>query len=143
MPILLLKMDLPDSVIDMVPTFLARKFFQVSFSIPTAFINISAEPTPDTTAITDHDYSPDSTNDEFVSGEQHIESTSMDLSRHLLRCDPWHPSHIHGCELFPKKFPMSAMLFSMTWSGPPRNGNYLTEFYAPHKRSTLPDLLAE
>ena len=69
---LLLKMDLPDSVIDMIPTFLARKFFQVSFSIPTAFIDISAEPTPDTTAITDHDYSPDSTNDEFVSGEQHI-----------------------------------------------------------------------
>ena len=69
---LLLKMDLPDSVIDMIPTFLARKFFQVSLSTPTAFIDISAEPTPDTTAITDHDYSPDSTNDEFVSGEQHI-----------------------------------------------------------------------
>ena len=69
---LLLKTDLPDSVIDMIPTFLARKFFQVSFSIPTAFIDISAEPTPDTTATTDHDYTPDSTNDEFVSGEQYI-----------------------------------------------------------------------
>ena len=65
-------MILPDSVIDTIPTFLARKFFQVSFSIPTAFMDLSAEPVSDTTATTDHDYSPDSTNDEFASGEQHI-----------------------------------------------------------------------
>ena len=66
------QMDLPDTVTDMIPAFLARKFFQVSFSIPTAFINIAAEPTPDTTATTDNDYSPDSTNEEFASAEQYI-----------------------------------------------------------------------
>ena len=65
-------MNLPDSVIDTIPTFLARKFFQVLFGIPTAFIDIYAEPISDTTATTDHDYSPDSANDEFVSAEQHI-----------------------------------------------------------------------
>ena len=66
------QMDLPDTVTDMIRAFLARKFFQVSFSIPTAFINIAAEPTPDTTATTDNDYSPDSTNEEFASAEQYI-----------------------------------------------------------------------
>ena len=72
MLMMLFIMNLPDSVIDTIPVFLARKFFQVSFGIPTAFIDISAEPILDTTATTDHDYSPDSTSEEFVSAEQHI-----------------------------------------------------------------------
>ena len=65
-------MDLPESVLAAIPEFVARRFVQLSFSIPTAFIDILAEPVAENTAITDNEYSPDSTTDEFISGEEHI-----------------------------------------------------------------------
>ena len=81
-------MDLPDSVVDAIPAFVARRYFQVSFSIPTAFIDIFAEPVADNTATTDHDYSPDSTNDEFVSGEEHITSCLVSFRAKVATWNP-------------------------------------------------------
>ena len=68
-------MDLPDSALDGIAEFLSRRFVQLSFSIPTAFLDILAEPVTDTAAVTDHEHSPDSATSEFMSGEDHIISS--------------------------------------------------------------------